>query len=51
MDIEAKNSVFQIPSFAERKSYNFDANNESLEIYRELSLIGEEIEKCRLRNS
>ncbi|MBQ2660789.1 hypothetical protein IJF93_01810 [Candidatus Saccharibacteria bacterium] len=48
--MKEKNSVFQIPSFAKREAYNFDATKESLEIYKELNEIAEEIERCRLRN-
>ena len=43
-------SVFPIPSFVKRESYNFDANAESYAIYRELNEIAEEIESCRLKN-
>ena len=48
--MESSNSVFQVPSFAKREAYNFDATDESYEIYKELNEISEEIEKCRLRN-
>lgn len=50
MDIEAKNTIFRIPSFAKREMYDFSANDESLAIYRELNQIAEEIEKCRSKN-
>lgn len=50
MSIEAEKTVFKIPSFARQETYNFGTDKESLEIYRELSQIAEEIEKCRLRN-
>lgn len=30
--------------------YNFDMTDDTLAVYRELSTIAEEIEKCRLRN-
>ena len=43
-------SVFPIPSFVKREVYNFDTTSESLEIYRELNEIAEEIELCRLKN-
>lgn len=43
-------SVYSVPSFAKVEAYNFDITEESLEIYRELSEISEEIERCRLRN-
>ena len=50
MDIEAKNTVYQIPYFTRREAYNFGAKDKSLEIYQELNKIAEEIEECRLRN-
>lgn len=40
----------QIPSFAKREAYNFDATRENFEVYQELNQIAEEIEACRLRN-
>ena len=43
-------SSFNVPSFAKREVYNFDADKNSFEIYRELSEISEEIEECRQRN-
>ena len=43
-------SKSNVPSFARRYTYNFDATKETLEIYRELNQISEEIEECRLRN-
>ncbi len=42
--------AYNMPSFAKRESYDFDAAEDSLAIYRELTAIGEEIEKCRIRN-
>ena len=45
------NSTYQIPSFARAEAYNFEATPESFDIYRELSQIAEEIERCRLANS
>lgn len=44
-------TVFQIPSFAKAEAYDFGATAESLEIYRELNQISEEIEKWRSKNS
>ena len=41
---------FKIPSFARREVYDFEATQETFEIYRELNEIAEEIEACRLRN-
>ncbi|MBR3177614.1 hypothetical protein IKF27_02300 [Candidatus Saccharibacteria bacterium] len=40
-------SVYQIPSFARKEAYSFEATAETFDIYQELSQIGEEIEKCR----
>lgn len=45
-----KKDDFKIPSFAKPETYNFDVTDESFEVYRELSEISEEIERCRLRN-
>ena len=51
MDTSGASGVFQVPSFAKPKAYNFEAaTNDDLEIYKELSAISEELEKCRLRN-
>lgn len=44
-------SNYQIPSFARKEAYNFEATAEYFDIYKELSQIGEEIEQCRLNNS
>ena len=44
-------SDFQVPSFAKREVYNFDAPRESVEVFQELNQIAEEIEACRKRNS
>lgn len=44
-------SDFQVPTFARREVYNFDATRDSFEIFRELNQISEEIEECRKRNS
>ena len=49
--MQKDSSTFKVPSFAKREAYNFDANKETFEIYKELNAIAEEIEKCRLRNS
>ena len=46
---ESKN-IYQIPSFARKEAYNFEATVETFDIYKELSQIGEEIERCRLEN-
>ncbi len=43
-------SEYSVPSFAKKVTYNFDASRDSFEIYKELSAISEEIEKCRLEN-
>ena len=51
MDNGNSESIFQIPSFARKEAYNFEATPETFDIYQELSQIGEEIEKCRLANS
>ena len=40
-------SGYEVPSFAKREAYNFVQDKESLEIYRELNQIAEEIEECR----
>ena len=50
MNKDQSKSNFQIPSFARTEVYNFDATKDSFEIYRELSQISEEIEKCRAQN-
>ena len=41
----------EVPSFARREAYNFEATEESFAVYQELSQIAEEIEECRERNS
>ena len=41
---------YNVPSFARQEVYNFDATNDSYEIYQELNAIAKEIEECRLRN-
>ena len=43
-------SIFKVPSFAKRETYDFDAGKDFLNIYKELTNIAEEIEECRLRN-
>lgn len=40
----------RVPSYARHRTYNFEATRESLEVYKELNAIAEEIEQCRLRN-
>ncbi len=49
--MQNNSSTFKIPSFAKREVYNFDTPKETLEIYKELNAIAEEIEECRSRNS
>lgn len=45
-------STLQMPSFERPQAYDFDAiSSNSLDVYRELNAIAEEIEQCRLRNS
>lgn len=44
-------STFSVPSFARKEVYDFGATKESYEIFKELSAISEEIERCRARNS
>ncbi len=39
-----------VPSYERHRTYNFDATTASMEIYKELNAIAEEIEQCRLRN-
>ena len=50
MSTNRGNSEYQVPGFKRRESYNFASNASSLDIYKELSQIAEEIEQCRLRN-
>ena len=42
--------AYKIPSFAKREAYDFDATEDSLAIYKELTAIGKKKEKCRIRN-
>lgn len=45
--------MFQIPSFARKEAYNFDAvkiTPATADVFSELNAIAEEIEECRLRN-
>ena len=51
MNSKDSKTAFQIPSFARAEAYNFEATPETFDVYRELSQIAEEIEKCRLANS
>ena len=44
-------STFNVPSFARKKAYDFDAIKDYSEIYEELNAISEEIERCRAKNS
>ena len=41
---------FNVPSFARKEVYNFDATKDNYEIYQELNEIAKELEECRLRN-
>lgn len=41
---------YNVPSFARKELYNFDATKDNFEIYQELNEISKEIEECRLRN-
>ena len=45
-----KNITEQVPSFVKKEAYNFVEDQTSLDIYKELSQIAEEIEKCRIAN-
>ena len=49
--MDTDKTIFRVPGFERKKAYNFEATNDSFEIYQELKEIGEEIERCRLRNS
>ena len=49
--MQKKSSTFNIPSFAKQEAYNFEITQDTLDVYKELNAIAEEIEKCRLRNS
>lgn len=51
MNKKDSEKAFQIPSFARAETYNFEVTPETFDLYRELSHISEEIEKCRLENS
>lgn len=50
MNNDKNNLAFRVPSFERAKAYNFDSTIESFAVYKELSEIAEEIEKCRLKN-
>ncbi|MBQ6414019.1 hypothetical protein IJI28_00115 [Candidatus Saccharibacteria bacterium] len=50
MSTNRDNSEYQVPTFRKREAYNFVSDASSLDIYKELSQIAEEIERCRLRN-
>ena len=41
---------YSVPSFYRNETYNPTTTDDALEVYNELNLISEEIEKCRLRN-
>ena len=45
------NYTSETPSFARPEAYNFVTSQESYDIYKELSQIGEEIEQCRAANA
>ena len=49
--MQKNSSTFNIPSFAKQEAYNFEITQDTLDVYKELNAIAEEIEKCRLRNS
>lgn len=48
--MQDNSSAYKIPSFAKREAYDFDANEDTFAIYKELTAIAEEIERCRARN-
>ena len=50
MDNDKNNLTFKVPSFERAKGYNFGSTRESFAVYKELSEIAEELEKCRLKN-
>ena len=51
MPDDTTRTTFKVPSFAKREAYDFDATTkDSMAVYKELTAISEEIEKCRLRN-
>ncbi|MBR2840128.1 hypothetical protein IKE82_02245 [Candidatus Saccharibacteria bacterium] len=50
MDTGKNYSDNQVPSFMKKEAYNFVEDKASFDIYRELSQIAEEIEKCRQAN-
>ena len=49
--MQNNSSAYKIPSFAKREVYDFDTNEDAFAIYKELTAIAEEIEKCRSRNT
>ena len=50
MNTEKNTSDNLVPTFMKKEAYNFVEDKVSFEIYRELSQIAEEIEKCRKKN-
>ena len=50
MNRDTKKSALRVPSFARTEAYDFAGNSETFEVYRELTKIAEELEKCRSRN-
>ena len=48
--MQNNSSTFNIPSFAKQEAYNFEITQDTLDVYKELNAIAEEIEKCRSRN-
>ena len=48
--MDTDNTMFKVPTLGRPKAYNFEATNETIDIYQELSQISEEIEKCRQEN-
>ena len=50
MDRDIAKSSLKVPSFARTEAYDFAANPETFEVYRELTKIAEELDKCRSRN-
>ncbi|MBQ1373336.1 hypothetical protein IIY66_00830 [Candidatus Saccharibacteria bacterium] len=49
--MQTNSSTYSTPSFAKRKAYDFGADEATLAVYKELTAIAEEIEKCRARNT
>ena len=49
--MQKNSSTFSVPAFAKSEAYNFEITRSTLEVYKELNAIAEEIEKCRARNT